>query len=319
MNNTYTKLLLTYLLLAGTYTTVWAQVPNILYRYDSIQFETNYPYLEIDTNSQELWQIGTPSKTFFNAAYEGTKAIVTDTVNTYPTETHAYFDIKVGLFNHAGYMYNTGFYFKHKYDTDAFQDGAYLTISLDYGENWINIFEVGPTGDLWEEIRMYNVYGTEDTLYNGEYGFSGHSGDWVYTALNWGVLPVTRLATTLPDTMIVRFNFIADNIDSAKEGWMIDDILFYGEGLGSGITNTTTTPPIICPNPIENRLHIDLKKPYQNVTVVLSSIFGNITREYNYTQTQNFTIERGTLKAGMYCIQIRAGESLLWTEKIVLH
>ena len=53
---------------------------------ENIYFETTDSLLKIDTNLiGNIWQIGTPSKTFFDSAYSVPNAIVTDTTKLLST------------------------------------------------------------------------------------------------------------------------------------------------------------------------------------------------------------------------------------------
>ena len=51
---------------------------------DTITFEVPSTDIFINPDSGNLWQIGKPHKVFFSSAHHGSKAIITDTLNTYP-------------------------------------------------------------------------------------------------------------------------------------------------------------------------------------------------------------------------------------------
>ncbi len=245
---------------------------------DTVQFEAPYEHLSIDNSSQNIWQIGSPQKEFFNASFSGEKAMVTDTMNPYPPNNISHFDFYIGAFNYGGenepfdsYPYNIFMELKHKYDTDFLKDGGYLTISYDNGATWVNIIEdntyyLGETPNWVNE----NLYSDNQTLFNGEKGFSGNSGDWVSTWFAWHFLPVKNSLEEIGDTMILRFNFISDEIDNPKEGWMIDDIRLYSVDLGTNIEEFGRGENVhIYPNPIQTSTLIDLEKTFEEIDIVV--------------------------------------------------
>ena len=197
--------------------------------WDTINFSSTREYLKIDTSKQNIWQIASPQKTFFNSAFSETKAIITDSIKSYPINNKSYFDIYIGSFNFQNYYpYSINIGFKHKFDTDTLKDGGYITISYDKGKTWMNIindsvYYYGAT----PKNRNMNLYSNLDTLFNGEKGFSGKSKNWISTFFGWQAMVVKKSAKTDIDTTIIRFNFISDNINNNKEGWLIDDITLY--------------------------------------------------------------------------------------------
>ena len=233
-----------------------------------INFDTGYYYINIDTNSSNLWQIGVPQKVFFNSSYTFPKAIVTDTLNNYPINNSSFFDLYIGNFitPYLFYPYDIFFDFWHKFDTDTLKDGCYITVSWDKGLTWTNIINDtiygqyfgGTTPGYWNTY----LYSLTDTLYNGEYGFLGKSNGWVHTSFAWLVFPVKL--DFPPDTMILRFNFISDSINNNKEGWMIDRIRMFSIDLGGGIHSLLSDNNIatIYPNPFNNNTEISLNKIY---------------------------------------------------------
>ena len=81
------------------YVNSYSQYPGDTTNWDTIKFESAYEYLNIDTSNQNIWQIGRPSKIFFDSAYSKEKAIVTDSINFYPVNNCSYFNLYLGLFN----------------------------------------------------------------------------------------------------------------------------------------------------------------------------------------------------------------------------
>ena len=148
----------------------------------------------------------------------------------------------------------------HKYDTDSLMDGGYITISYDEGISWINIIDdTCWYFDICPPDESSNLYHHEDTLFNGESGFSGNSGGWVKTGLAWYIMPVFETMDAPEDTIILRFNFVSVSITSDKEGWMIDHIKLYAIDLGGGADDPIheNREILLYPNPCRDYININ--------------------------------------------------------------
>jgi hypothetical protein len=96
---------------------------------DSLEFSPLHPWIEVPNPETNIWQIGTPQKSFFNSAYQNNTPILTDTSNFYPISRNDYFEIAIPLFDSIWGEVNLSFY--HKYDTDTLKDGGIIEISFD--------------------------------------------------------------------------------------------------------------------------------------------------------------------------------------------
>jgi hypothetical protein len=289
------------------------------YNWDTITFEKPYKYLTIGTSSQNIWEIGRPDKPFFDSAYAGTKCILTDTINNYPINNYSFFDLKIGSFNfNTYYPYDIYIEIKHKYDTDTLKDGGYITVSYDNGKTWMNIikdtaYRFGVTPAMEHE----NLYTEKNSLYNGEYGFSGNSGGWVSTWFSWHAMLV-KSAFYMGDTMVIRFNFISDSIQSNKEGWMIDNIRLYSVDLGGGIENLENRGFKIYPNPMNEISTIELNKNYGKTQLELFSMDGQLIKYITYSNKKIINFNRDNLKSGIYLLKISSDSELIGTSKLLI-
>lgn len=290
-----------------------------------INFEDPVTDLEVPVFPGNIWQIGPPQKACFNSAYSVPNAIVTDTLGFYPTLNHSWFDLYVGAFNMGGpytwyYPYNIFMDFRHKFDTDTLRDGGYIQVSWDKGVNWMNIicdtvynWGVSPSWG-WDEM---NLYTTSDTLYNGEYGFSGHSNGWVHTSFTWHVIPVDHMLEFPPDTMIIRFNFISDADHHDKEGWMIDHIRLFAIDLGSGIKNIPEKSLVISPNPMKDKALVSLDRFYERIDYELYTTRGQMVDKSLFLHHNSFFIDRKNLPSGLYLCKILLDNEKLISRQVV--
>ena len=293
---------------------------NIDIIWDTITFEEPYSYLTIDTSSQNIWQVGEPNKIFFDSAYSIYNAIVTDTINYYPANNNANFDLKIGEFNFfEQFPFSICIEIKHKFDTDTLQDGGFISVSYDEGLTWMNIIK--DTTDFWDDTPMnngYNLYSNSDSLYNGELGFSGHSNNWVTTSFCWFFYPVKNIAEFPGDTIIVRFTFISDSIGDNKEGWIIDNIKLYSYDLGGSIYDKNSLDFQLIPNPITEYAKIKITD-YQKALLRIFSIDGKIVKNQEYYHNQDITIKKNELKSGSYFISIKTDTNQYGIKKLIIN
>lgn len=292
--------------------------------WDVFNFDTTYQPIYIDTAATNLWQVGAPQKPIFNASYSPMRAMVTDTVTNYPVNNHSWFDVYIGNFNY-GWAYPMSIFvdFKHKINSDTLRDGGYITASWDNGATWTNIindsvFNWGAhPGSNWIFPDL-NLYTTQDTLYNGEFGFSGNSNGWVHTSFAWYLIPVLKVFP--PDTMILRFNFISDNNDNAKEGWMIDDLRLFSIDLGGDINELNGAENIFTcsPNPFSETTDLKFNKLYKNIGIQLFDMQGKLVLAGNYSNCDHIKLNCEKLPQGMFLLKATVDGTLTATKKVVL-
>jgi len=308
---------------------------KIVDTFDIITFEKPCSYLELDTSANNVWQIGKPRKKVFNSAYTPFNAIITDTINHYPASNYSYFDIKIGNFNMESYDYNVFIGIKHKYDTDRFRDGGYITVSHDGGQTWLNI-----VNDTFYNMHCWllkpgfgsrdndfsNLYTENDTLCNGEYGYSGSSDGWINTWFSWHCIPVTRKEDNdninrrlfEEDTMILRFNFISDSTDSGKDGWMIDDILLFAGDIGSGVDDQIIQNFKIFPNPVTNDISLSFDKYQNDIDITICGINGDEIIRKHHQSGQVISFEIKGLADGIYIIKTYSKNKIVSIGKFVV-
>lgn len=220
---------------------------------DSNNFENISLKINIDTtNSSNDWIIGSTNKPFFGQANSLPNAIMTDSLSPYSSNNLSYFDIGFSAWNTGfGFPMNLYMQFDHKYETDTLIDGGFITVSHDSGQTWENIINDSSCVGCyfnWPFVNSDNLYTTNDTLMNGHFGFSGTS-NWKTTTFQWvWMLPVKQ---SVSDSLIIRFNFISDNNQTNKDGWIIDNIVVGYIDLGGSVEE------------LDNRINIKL---YPNIT-----------------------------------------------------
>jgi hypothetical protein len=170
--------------------------------------------IEIDPDSNNIWQVGPPQKNVFNSAYSNPNVMVTDTQITYPPNNVSKFRFKT---------YNTfggwgpgimAMQWAQKLDMDQGTEGGIIEYSVDAGTTWTNVFN---------NPYVYNFYGYDpanaDTLPSGEFAFSGTDSTWrdIWLCFDWNYFMNY-------DTVWFQFTFKSDSVETGKDGWMIDNM-----------------------------------------------------------------------------------------------
>lgn len=288
---------------------------------DSCDFESECHLIILPTAEDNIWEIGQPGKVFFDSAHSITKAMVTDTDAYYQPNNHSYFDLEIETFS---YPTNKVVTFWHKYDTDTLLDGGYLEISYDTGSTWYPIHEA--FGIIYMndgEVLQKNFYSEADTLLGGIPGFSGNSGGWVETRL---ILVYQKTISTAEEyfgegKILLRFNFISDDTDNEKEGWMIDDITigiaWWPESIdGLSLNNL---PFRAYPNPSSGTIRIAISNDNNSsdtYDLKVYNMFGMIVYQDKISDQQ--LLDLGSFPKGQYLLQISDVEGRAGTSKIII-
>lgn len=197
-------------------------------------------FLIIDTigNSNNIWQVGMPQKSTFSNAYSAPNALVTDTLNNYPlNDTSTVYlwhtaHLTPGLWPHLT--------FKFKIDTDTLNDYGIVAYSPDKGTSWVDVY-VGSQS-----------LGTGSTWQNSEDKITGSSHVWQRGEVILGAYDDIHGYT---DSILFRFTFISDGLETNQNGWMIDDI-YMGETIMSVGEITPAIESSAYPNPVDNSLNL---------------------------------------------------------------
>lgn len=235
----------------------------------------------LDTlQTNNIWQIGSPSKSIFNSAYSGSLTIITDSLNPYPTSNQSSFIIQLFSDDH------TELTFKHKYDFDEGYDGGIIEVSFDMGNTWMNIIDTIEFGDY------DNNYNTPIASYNNKIGYSGSTSEW-QTGLFYFKYP--QYGT------LFKFTLSSDPADNQREGWMIDDLQFWI--IGTSTEEVNRIPINIYPNPFNDYIQIKVDNQYK-FDLNLIDINGRIISQNKNLFSSNYQLNTSSLEKGIYFLEI---------------
>ncbi len=275
------------------------QYTPLTFNFDTIE----KVYIDTSINGN-IWQIGRPQKTIFNSAFNGQRAILTDTINFYPNNNLSEFIIKTPT-----YMSNWGgieFYFRHKFDTDTLIDGGTIEVSYD-GINWENIL-TSPA--LFIRNNSFSMNDTVSSL--NEPGFSGQSKNWKEVHYFWNYPPT--------DTIRVKFKFASDNTDNNREGWMIDSLYFeYNLGIGIAENNFSLDNFVLYPNPsADNSTLLFNNKNSTAHELTLINSTGQAISTINNITADHFVINNKNIPNGIYFFILKTTDKKVASGKLII-
>jgi len=235
------------ILIIALYRILSATAQEPLYFNGTLDLEdtSQFKYILIDTVN--FWFIGNPEKDSLSLpSVHGKNLLYTDTSIFHRSNVKS--SIQFRLIRYGGSVHCIRFY--QKYDFEKNVDGSLLETSHDNGQTWQNIiFDPVITENLREEY--YTFYKSTDTIssFGGQPGFTGKFLSGGYSEICW-------FDEGFFDTMLVRFTFASDSVDSGNEGWLLDDFNF-GIIIEDYIKLHADIPVIQAfPNPALNRIAI---------------------------------------------------------------
>jgi len=295
---------------------------NAQWSYDVVTFEVPVTKIVIQPGNGNLWQIGRPQKTFFNAAEEGVKAILTDTIHPYPpSDTSSFIYI---IRNPYTQTCRTCMDFWHKYDMDSLNDKGLMDASYDGGKSWLPVddtFNVSPWGS-------YFMWNGDYHASNGTYTYhklitTGKSDGWIKSNFCWQwYIPVKNdTIIAMPDSLMIRYTFISGAVAQNREGWMIDDIVTSSAGweLCSGMDENKNSLNIsVSPNPFSFQTILQSKTPLKRVTLTVYNPFGQAVKQITNISGLSVTLKRDNLPAGLYFLRLMQDNKMVAAEKLFI-
>ncbi len=261
-----------------------------------IDFENTTSYYNCliqrdSTDTVNRWQIGIPHKTVFDSAYSPVNVIVTDTTNTYkPNDTSVFmFAVIPGPSSRYWHWHTLGgLYYAN---SDTLTDFGRIEFSPNKGLTWINILE-DTTG-----LVLWDSWGTQKPV------LTGNSNGWKQFRCRINIpdsIHVFELSR-FSDTMLYKFTFITDSVETYKDGLMFDDISIY-EGIES-VTDPYASNNLITvyPTPAQSTLRVSYAQPMHQPQIRITNSMGQTMRIMNhYTATD---IDISDLPNGVYMLQ----------------
>jgi len=245
-------------------------------------------HLTIDTvsNPNNIWQIGEPQKSIFTNAYSEPNVLVTDTINFYPTNDTSIFFITNVAFGQGFEWPHTvilaGQYFVN---TDTLTDYGKIEFSPDNGTTWIDMLNDTVGYWYWDSFEKPVL--------------TGNSNQWRSFWVNLAELG-HFYGVKDGDTVLYKFTFISDNIQTNKDGLMFDNFHFEDWVEGIEEVGYTLIKSNCFPNPLDNELTITFSNELNSsFDIYLFDALGNQIYK-SKTNSNVVNISVNCLKKGVY-------------------
>lgn len=295
---------------------------NAQWTYDSVSFEAPTDKIVLEPTEDNLWQIGIPQKPFFSAAHGGIRAILTDTVDSYPPGDTASFIYIIR--NPYTQTCITSMEFWHKHDMDPMGDMGLIDVSYDGGNSW----DPAKDTSLMDPMGTFFWWEADYHESTGEYSehplvTTGTSDGWIKSVFSWQWwIPVRADSIIInPDSLMIRFTFISDSSIDQREGWMIDEIVTASGGwqICSGVEDhLTNTQFSVYPNPFNSGAILHADPPLESGTVCIYDVFGRVLRYIDGISGTNISISREDLPGGLYFLTVTDQRNLSKVIKILI-
>ncbi|MEI6124254.1 MAG: T9SS type A sorting domain-containing protein [Bacteroidota bacterium] len=260
--------------------------------------DTNYQkYFYIDSSqTNNLWQIGRPNKAVFDSAHNKPNALVTDTISTYPANNTSSFIVR-----HVASEPVIVFDYYYKMNSDTLVDYAKIESSVNGGLTWLNISNSISAFHQWFIMPI----------------FSGNSNGWKSAAFG---LDVEYFGLSIGDTVLFKFSFISDSIDTHKDGWMLDDFLVY-DVIDIGIHENIGKDDmfqIVCKEDGEIELIMRNYDDVNDAQIQFYESTGRYIKDFKLNNTKTNILQFQNINSGMYFYRITSGRHYLQTGKIII-
>lgn len=263
--------------------------------------------MHIDTNADNIWQIGPPQKGIFDLAATVPNVIVTDTINFYSPDNNSVFSFS--LYEESFYPGILAMQWKQKLDMSSGQDGGII-------EFWNG--QVGQWQNVFNNPYVYAFYGylpeNADTLQNGEHCFSGTDSAWRDIWLCFDINWLTYL-----DTLKFKYTFKSDEVAEEKEGWMMDNFMAHVTIIHSVNEKEQFEYVDVWPNPTQGRISINTRKSddfHIIEKLELYNILGTLLQSFEYVPTR-FFIDISDYPDGVYFLRVETNKKTE-TKRLVL-
>jgi len=277
---------------------------NQLENFDGTINEVESIKIILDSTDQDsIWEIGTPSTNFFDAAYSEPNALVTNLDGSYEGESSFSFTVALSSVFMYSFPYSQLSFF-HKTHMEYGLDGGVIEASYDGGETWQNVLDDPVYRPL--VVGQYQA----DTLQDGQMAFTGVDG-WKYVGLCWG----TEFGETpaINDTVYVKFTMYSDDQNKEDEGWMIDDFEVVGEIIGLSTDEERQDLVVLSPNPSQDFLDIDLSayNSEKNIISILSPTGELLKSKSVSSSNEKHRISLRDVQAGSYYVHIWLDQGIM--------
>lgn len=282
--------------LAVSFTFLFSQTTNY-FQYFEPNVSNNFT-VAIGTNTDNVWQIGVPSKTLFSSASSTPNAIITKTAGVYPKSNVSTFSFVVQTYTWCS-ICPSALQWNQKLDMEAGKDGGIVEFSTN-GISWNNALTQNNGWWLYGHMPA-----NKDTINGNELCFSGTDNVW---RSMW--LCIQGSVANVNDSIWYRFTFKSDTIQTNQEGWVIDNFFQHISVMHPVKENSGPDIMYIYPNITNGIVNIESRKSsvvdkIDNIT--LTDLSGKVIEDYG-PNGKKVVIDLSKHPQGTYLINLRIGK-----------
>jgi len=293
---------------------------------DSIFFEYNTCPVYINPSPGNIWQIGTPHKTWLDMAYSPPKAIVTDTLLSYPENNTSVFSFMIdsnSIWNNPIGL-ATYLSFIHKFDTDTLVDYGIIEASIDGGITWCDLgdpscFEGYLGGPAWWEPDSSL---TSHNLFLHPPKISGRSDGWIFSRFHFDYAIGKMSGLEHPiDSIMIRFTFHSDATPSSREGWMIDNLIIGACDIFVPVPDHDKPNHSIDirPNPLVDISYMKLPAGISIDDILVLDETGKVIRQFQGQGGTKIPLFRKDFSPGLYFLKAQSRDGRSFFGKFLVH
>jgi hypothetical protein len=246
-------------------------------------------YKDTVSNPANIWNEGMPHKAVFDNPFSGI-AMITDTGSNYPVNDTSSFIIgqtAMGSWEYpGGQTALTGHYWVN---SDSLTDYGKIEVSVDKGLNWIDIL-IDTSYDFFSA--------------GGKPVLTGNSNGWKSFQMNLNDF-ADSMHLTIGDTILFKFSFISDGIETNKDGLMFDELFFY-DWWESSVSPVAIVPSRINPNPSTDFVTVQSLTQfyYSKAKLSVLDLAGREVLRKTFTENERLLVPVKGLQNGVYFYRI---------------
>lgn len=270
---------------------------------------TNSLQITFGNDTNNIWHVGPPQKTLFDSASTQPNAIVTDTIQTYPSNdtSQFYLTLPFDSFWPFGIL---ALQWTQKLDLESDHDMATIDFKTNTDSAWHSAFN---------NPYVYNFYGYQsqnlDTLTNGTIGFSGSDSTWRDIWLCYDMSYYVNMG----DTFTIRYTILSDSNETNQDGWIMDNFMAHLTYIHTIQEAEQKEYVNIFPSPSSGEVNIQVKKINEFhliESMILTNVEGKVVKTFGSSPTK-FKIDISDQPDGVYFLKVNTNlESQ--TVKVVL-
>ncbi len=259
---------------------------------------------------ENSWQVGIPEKNNFVTAHSPENVIVTDIDDPYAPNDSSFFILPYTLDEFGSVLYLQAplrLRFWYQSDCDSLLDSGNISFSIDAGVTWTDVMSAyydvnDPMVQSWNS-------GILPTL-------TGNSGGW-----QEAYIPIFLWQVETPqpgDIVLIRFGFTSDDIDTARDGLMYDDILI--DDMWEGINNKKSdTFSLQLVNNTVGNLNLNISDTFNSTYQVnIIDLGGRIVYSKSNLRIGMNHLELTDLGTGLYILEVTDCERKNRAERLKL-